>query len=138
MKSTEAFGEYLQQIIDRHRKDLSILLEDYGIQEEPTPKLLMAMMKLHGPEFVAHLANLPEDRADGGFLKTIAKGYDLITKGKEAVKVFKGGSEAEVEQPAPAPAPKAKFSTKKIIGITVGVIVALIIITVIVKKARKK
>ncbi len=137
MKSTEAFGEYLQQLIDRHHKDLSILLEDYGIQEEPTPKILMAMMKLNGPEFVAHLANLPEDRADGNFLNTLSKGFELITKGKEAAQVFKGGTDTQSEA-APLPAPKPKVSKKKIIGLTVGVIVVLIIITVIVKKVRKK
>lgn len=136
MKSTAEFGEYLQRLIDRHREDLSILLEDYGIDEEPTPLLLMAMMK-RDKDFVAHLANLPEDRADGNFLNTLSKGLGLINKGKEVADVLKGKDKSTVPPPPPPPTKKG-WSTKKIIGVSAAVIAALIITALIIKKVRKK
>lgn len=137
MERPEDFGEYLQKLIDRHRKDLSILLRDYGIDEEPTPILLMGMMKRH-PEFVGHMANLPESRADGGFLDTLSKGYNLITRGKEAVNVLKGDSSQLAREPeAPEPDEKPKWTAKRIVITGIAVVVVLIIITAIVKRVRK-
>src|SRR5690349_12755806 len=137
MKSPEDFGEYLQKLIDRHRKDLSILLKDYGVDADPTPGLLIGMMRLY-PDFIGHLANLPEERADGAFLDTLSKGYNLISRGKEAVKVLTGEENASAAiKEDPKPEPK-KWSTKRIVLTGIGVVVVLIIIAAIVKRFKNK
>lgn len=130
----EEFAQYIQQqIIDRHPKDLSIVLRAYEVFEEPTPLVLLLMYQRFGDEFLQDLAAvLPEDRADG-FLGTL---QDIFKAGKEVVTTVKDATSSGESTPAPTdtkPKPK-KWTTKKIVLIGVGVIVLLSVIIYFVRK----
>lgn len=147
--NTEEFGQYLQNLIDRHRKDLSILLSKHGYNDEPTPALLVLLYKQYGSEFVQELAKLKlsdDDllHAEGSGL--FAKIGNIFSKGAEVVDKVQtvagkiAGNKSTASEPAAAPPkddePKDN-KTKKIIIIGAIVIVVLIVTFIIVKKRKK-
>lgn len=144
-KTTEEFGQYLQNLIDRHRKDLSILLRSHGYNEEPTPALLVLLYNEYGTEFVEALAtlNLSDDdllHAEGSGLigkigNVLSKGAAIVGKVQDVAGKISGKSSDTAVKPKEEPAKNDK--TKKIIITGVIVVVVLVIIFIIVKNRKK-
>lgn len=148
----EQYVVYLQSMIDRNREDLSILLRNrYGIDEPPTPQLLLALYKLHGKEFLYDLSiatNKPDDLVHiEGYEDEPWLGGDTTTTTKEKanvfdslVKVFDFGVKAAStvksnNKTTTAPAPNAAGSTtRKMIVIGAIVLVVLITIAIVIRK----
>ncbi|MFZ1807951.1 MAG: hypothetical protein WAU36_12035 [Cyclobacteriaceae bacterium] len=151
MKYTpEELGQFLQNIIDRHREDLSILLkEEYNITEV-TPANLLLLYEAYGDQFLLQMYALDENVFEGSILDH-AEGDSLLTK---AINIFNAGKtavndiKAAVKGPAPLSPealktevaeeeePKAGFTTKKILLIGLGVVVVLFIVSLIIKKSK--
>lgn len=142
MKLTpEELGQHLQQLIDRHREDLSILLEGYGIEDEPTPALLMACFDRYGEAFTDELASigeevtesLPLSHVEGESLADKIFGY--LATGTEALKAVNaaGGKTASAETEAPPKAAEGP-STKNILIVSGVIIVALVTLLIIFRK----
>lgn len=155
VKSAEEFGQYLQNFIDRHREDLSILLRSHGIEAEPTPALLVALYNEYGGEFVEALTTLNysgyEDEPWLGHSSgtTTATAPDkknvfdsianFFTKGTELISKVGGSKSIQTPQaPAQPGGPnQPASSTKKIIIIGASIVVLLIIIFIIIKNRKK-
>jgi hypothetical protein len=134
----EEFGQYLQNIIDRHREDLSILLRRNNIEGEPTPLMLLTLYQLYGDEFLEMLAGLPLQKFDGKLADIFSKGAAIVSKvGNVANAVTGKSGSATTTTPAPAASTPAPSKTKKIVIGGAIIVVVLIVVLVIVKKLKK-
>lgn len=143
----EELGQYLQQLIDRHRKDLSILLQANGVTQEPTPSLLLACYIQFGDEFIKELAKLGEEPFQGnisniegaGIVEKLTNFFEIIT-GKtpaEAITGTRAGSAAPTSEAETETAPKKEpISTKKIIIIGLCIVAVLTVIYLAVRKSN--
>jgi len=149
-KTTEDFGQYLQNLIDRHREDLSILLQKHGYGNiEPTPALLVLLFDRYGSEFVEELASIKNFEGDDDLLhaegaNVVGKLTGIFTKGAEIVgKVqtvagkIAGGKESSSSSKKPPVDPPKENKTKKIVITGVVVLVVLTVIFIIVKNRKK-
>ncbi len=135
----EELGQFLQQLIDRHRKDLSILLAANGVDHEPTPGLLVALFEEFGSEFTDELAKLGPAAFAG------MPGLDHVEGlGDLAGKVFTvfqtiAGVKSAIDKPAATTAPAVEpkpsgITTRKMLITGVVVVVVLTIIFFIVRR----
>lgn len=144
IKSTEEFGQALQQIIDRHRQDLSILLEGYGYDDNITPADLVTLYRANEPLLMVSMSNLPLDDEDlchfegestldklKAFFST---GMDAFRSVKETADQATTSGSGDVSQPA-NPAPK---TSKTKMFIIVGVVVAIALTVILISLKRKK
>jgi len=138
MKTSEELGKYLQTIIERHREDLSILLRENGINDEPTPRLLILLYEKAGDDFIHELARLgeepfatlPLDHAEGTLV-------DRLSSFFQKAKAIVTGSSA---QPNPASSQAAvavaPVSTKKILLVGLAIVATLVVIYFLVKRSN--
>lgn len=156
MKYTpEELGQFLQNIIDRHRKDLSILLKEEFNMSEVTPANLLIAYDEMGDQLLLWMLSLDGKVFEGQPLMHYAEGATLLTKAidifnagktafneiKESVKgksepvlnaeALKKTEEVEVDDK-----PSEGFTTKKILIIGLGVVVVLFIVSLIIKKNK--
>lgn len=155
MKYTpEELGQFLQNIIDRHREDLSILLKEEFNMSEVTPANLLIVYDELGDRFLLWLLGLDENVFEGQLIH-YAEGASILTK---AIDIFNAGKTAftqikETVKGSPTPVlnaealknteevnvdekPKEGFTTKKILLIGLGVIVVLFVVSLIIKKSK--
>lgn len=152
--TTEEFGQYLQNLIDRHRKDLSILLERNGYSiaaDDITPATLVVLYNDFGSSFVQELAMLNFEgdddllHAEGDskldkLTNVFVKGAGIIgTAGSVVSGLTKKDSTSSTEKTQAIEAPAAGMSskTKKMIIGGVIAIVVLITIFIVVKRLKK-
>jgi hypothetical protein len=62
---TPELSANLQALIDRHPRDLSIILNALGIDEEPSPEAMRKAYAKHGENLTNLLAQLPEENFQG-------------------------------------------------------------------------
>ena len=148
-KTTEDFGQYLQNLIDRHREDLSILLQKHGYGNiEPTPALLVLLFDRYGSEFVEELASIKNFEGDDDLLhaegaNVVGKLTGIFTKGAEIVGKVQtvagkiAGKESSSSSKKPPVDPPKENKTKKIVITGVVVLVVLTVIFIIVKNRKK-
>jgi hypothetical protein len=135
MNTAEEFGQYLQDIIDRHREDLSILLKRHGIESEPTPALLVVLYDEYGDEFIEMMEELPLENYDGpNFSELFTKGRELLGKVSKVTGAIAGPGGSGTKQKDPPPPEKSK--TKKIVIIGIAIVVVLTIILIVVKRKK--
>lgn len=161
----ESMVAKLQELIDRKPQALSIFLAGrFGIQEEPTPLLLLGLYKLYGENFLSDLSIIFDGQDDliaftGVALADAAtaaretadakakadkqaKTQNLIKSVASGVKFVsdafrssKSSGNSAGDPPPPEEPPADK--TKKVIIIGAIVIVVLIVIVIVIKKFKK-
>jgi hypothetical protein len=142
--TAEEFGQSLQKIIDRHRQDLSILLEEYGITESDlNPAFLVQLYKKNAPLVILSLAQTEGIEDDLSHLEgesTVDKleglfqdGVALVSKVQTLAGKISGGS--TTKDPGPEPEQKSGITTKKII---IGGVIVVIVLTLILVAIKKK
>lgn len=144
MKTSEEFGQALQQIIDRHRQDLSILLEDYGYDENITPADLVTLYNANAPLLLLTMSNLPVDRElshiEGD--TTLDKLSNLFKKGMDLFGIARDTSNEVTATSGSAPAttapPADQKTSKTRIYLIVGVVVVIVLTIVLITLKRKK
>jgi hypothetical protein len=135
MNTAEEFGQYLQDIIDRHRKDLSILLRRHGIESEPTPALLVVLYDEYGDEFIEMMEELPIENYTGlDFRDLLTKGRKLLGKVSDVTGAVAGTAGSGTKPKDPPPPEKSK--TKKIVIIGIAIVVVLTIILIVVNRKK--
>ena len=122
MVTRENFLQSLQALIDRHSRDLSIILNALGIGNNPTPHVLTLAYVKHGDRLIGLVSQLPEENFKGGpdYYKDLFDG---------AVSHYTGSKPNTVitqEQPNQDP-PKKDTSGKKWIIFTVVAVITLAI-----------
>lgn len=140
MKTSEELGKYLQTIIERHREDLSILLRENGINDEPTPRLLILLYEKAGDDFIHELArlgetpfeSLPIDHAEGTLVDRLSS---FFQKAKAIVTGSSSGPTATDTATAAAPA-QVSTTTRKILVVGLVIVVTLVVIYILVKRSN--
>jgi len=161
----ESMVAKLQELIDRKPQALSIFLSGrFGIQEEPTPLLLLGLYKLHGENFLNDLSIIFDGQDDLIAFTGIALA-DSLTAARQvadqaaqaekqqkrqntikavgtavkfvsdAFRSSKSSGNSAGDPPPPEEPPADK--TKKVIIIGAIVIVVLIVIVIVIKKFKK-
>lgn len=142
MIKPEEFGQYLQKLIESYSNELSIILNQYGIDEDPTPELLVAMYQEHGDQFASALAVLGEVPFESWPTLEHLEGQPLIDKIGSAFSGFWNNissiksSSSSSAPPAPAP-DKPKWTTQKMMITGVVVVVVLTVLIFVIKKIKK-
>lgn len=136
----EELGQFLQQLIDRHRKDLSILLAANGVDHEPTPGLLVALFEEFGSEFTDELAKLGPAAFAGMPGLDHAEGLEDLAGKVFTVFQTIAGVKSAIDKPAATTAPgdqepkRSGITTRKMLITGVVVVVVLTIIFFIVRR----
>lgn len=138
MKTSEELGKYLQTIIERHREDLSILLRENGIDEEPTPRLLILLYEKAGDDFIHELArlgetpfeSLPIDHAEGTLVDRLSSFF------QKAKAIVTGSSSTPAPTDTATAAAPAQVSTRKILVVGLVIVVTLVVIYLLVKRSN--
>ena len=164
----ESMVAKLQELIDRKPQALSIFLVNrFGIEESPTPLVLLGLYQLYGESFLEDLSIIFEGQDDlvafSGIYGTLNLSADIArqqaaeaeAKAKEAKRdntikavssavnfvkdVFKSSksSSGNTAGAPPPPEDQSADKTKKIIIIGAIVIVVLIVVVIVVKKFKK-
>jgi hypothetical protein len=126
MNSPGEFGQYLQNLIDRHPQDLSIILTGLGIDAPASPYILVLAHERYGDVLTRALERLPESNFSGVNWKDLFnQGIDLITG---------GNSDSAPNAPAPETDDNNKWSTSKIVLIGLATLAILVTIYIVIKK----
>lgn len=150
-KTAKDFEKYLQGLIDRHYNDLSIILKKLGVNEDPTPQVLLSTFLTYGKTFSKYLALLPEEKATSTgwekFQDLFTKGTAIVTAGAAAYQAVNSalnpgqgyapqGTPTYVPNEPPPPAPEKNKDTTKIVVIGAIVVVVLVVVFIVIKKFK--
>lgn len=163
----ESMVAKLQELIDRKPEALSIfLVRRFGIEEKPTPLLLLGLYQLHGESFLEDLSVIFEGKDDlvsfsgiyGNLADSATTAQSAATAKQQADKQAKtkstiqsvasfvklgvdalktSKSSGNTAGNPPPPEEESADKTKKVIIIGAIVIVVLIVVVIVIKKFKK-